>query len=465
MHNQEFLQPILDHPHSIIVDDARSQKYSYQEFYTQVSRYAENLDQHNLKEKSIVIVYGYRNSYQALQQFYACLKQNLIPFIVEAGNLDKIKDLKFNAIITSEELSLEDYPKSAAHKKEDQILYTNLNEDVYEGNENDFLVVTSSGSTSKIPKKILLGKQQTLANIKSNQEALSITRLDTTLVMLPISYSYGLIAQFLSHIMVGANIVFANKSLGILQLPKLLQHYEVTNVFMTPLLSRLLLFYNKRLTTIQNNLRFMTIGGDKPQVEGLQKLQQVFQCPIYGTYGLAEAGPRVATNKFNLSTDLVLSLGDANPGISLQIEHQEKYQELCKAPKAGYLQIETPSLYLGYIQGNVLIPPVSNSILYTKDICVLENGKYQILGRDDEYIQHQNKTIWFYDIGKIFYKTPDVLKVKVGKDSQQRLDIKVYHRNKIEIEDFKKNIAAQYKLEDEKDYAIELIKFNNSQYK
>ena len=58
-----------------------------------------------------------------------------------------------------------------------------------------------------------------------------------------------------------------------------------------------------------------------------------------------------------------------------------------------------------------------------------------------------------------------MLKVKVGKDNQQRLDIKVYHRNKIEIEDFKKSIAAQYKLEDEKDYAIELIKFNNSQYK
>lgn len=462
---EEFLQPLVAYPSSLIIDDARSQTYTYQEFYQLVLGMAYDLEQHALEQNSIVVLYGYRNSFTTLLLFYACIKNNLIPFIVEYGNLDKIKDLKFNALLAPEPIVLEDYADVKEFEITNGNLYTHFNEEIYIGNDNDLAVVTSSGSTSKIPKKILLGKEQTLANIKSNCEALSIDQDDTTLIMLPISYSYGLIAQFLSHICSGADVVFADKSLGILQLPKLLTTHKITSIFMTPLLSRLILYYNKKLKFVENNLRFITIGGNKPQKEGLEKLHKVFQCPIYGTYGLAEAGPRVATNKFDINKDITLSLGKANPGITLQIIKDKKYQALCNTEDIGYMMIQTPSLYLGYIEGNTLIKPSVAFKLFTKDICVQRDGAFHILGRDDEYIHHDNTIIWFYDIGAVFYKDAQVLKVKVYKSDDDKLDIKVYHRNAIALEACKEALAEQFDLQDDKDYTVELIKFNNSQYK
>jgi len=180
---------------------------------------------------------------------------------------------------------------------------------------------------------------------------------------------------------------------------------------------------------------------------------------------LAEAGPRVATNKFDLNKDIVLSLGKANPGINLQIIKDKKYQDLCDTENIGYMTIQTPSLYLGYIEGNELRKPTVAFKLFTKDICEQKNGTFHILGRDDEYIQHNNSIIWFYDIGVIFYRDAQVLKVKVHKGVDNKLDIKVYHRNAIALETCKVTLLEQHDLRDDKDYTIELIKFNNSQYK
>lgn len=465
MNNIGFLQPLIDYPSSIIIDDTSSISYSYKEFYKLILHTSSNLENHLLEKNSIIVIYGYRNSFFTMLLFFACIKNKLIPFIVEAGNLSNIKDLKFNALLSQDSLKFKDYTNVKQYHFEYGNLYTNFHKVIYIGNDNDLVIVSSSGSTSKTPKKILLGKKQTLNNIKSNQQALSISKKDKTLILLPISYSYGLIAQFLSHFFSGAGIIFADKSLGILQLPSLLKKYKITNIFMTPLLSRLLLFYNQNLNFIENNLKFITIGGDKPYKEGIEKLLKVFQCPIFGTYGLAEAGPRVASNKFKLSNNLCLSLGSINPGISVKIINNKKYQKICKTENIGFLLINTPSIYLGYIKGNILQKPKSKMNLKTKDICTYENEKLIILGRDNEYIKHNEKIIWFYDVGKHFYNNSHVLKVKITKNIKDKLDIKIFYRSNIIIEEFKDILFRKYHLKKDLDYSIHLIEFNSSQYK
>ena len=266
------------------------------------------LNHQNIEDHSIIVIYGYRNSFTTLVLLFASVSENLIPFIVESGNLHYTEDLKFNAILTPDPIGFKEYPNIKEISFDHGIIYKNFHKDIYIGSENDFVIVSSSASTSKIPKKILLGKRQTLNNIVSNQKALSISKRDKTLVLLPISYSYGLIGQVLSHLLVGADIFFTNKNLGILQLSALIRKHKITNIFMTPLFSRLFLYYNQNLRIIENSLSFITIGGDKPYEEELKKLQKIFQCPIYGTYGLAEAGPRVATKKFDLEQIQRISL-------------------------------------------------------------------------------------------------------------------------------------------------------------
>lgn len=467
MHKDSFFKPFKQHHDSVIVDATQSKSYTYEEVYNQIADIAAGIEQLHLARHTIIIIYGYKNAFKSLLLFFSCLKCDLIPFLVETGGLPKVTDLRFNGIISDTAINDSIVENASLANVQDAYLYYNINRDVYRGDENDLLIVSSSGTTEGTPKKILLGKKQTIANIASNREAMSITKDDATLVLLPVSYSYGLIAQFLTHFFAGAKIVLGERLLGILQLPQLFQKHQISNVFMTPLLARLILYYYQKIPKIKNSLRFITMGGDKPHLPTFDNVFRLFNCPIYSTYGLAEAGPRVATCKYTAtpSPDTEASIGIVNPGIRLKIAGNEKYQDRYSDTEIGYLQIETPSIYLGYIRGNVLEKPLSSSILTTKDICVKRDNHYVILGREGDFIEHQDRIIWFNSLSDELYHAPEVLKVSIRKDAEDRMEIGVFHRNKINIPEIEEALKDKYDLHAGAHYDLKLIEFNNTYYK
>ncbi|WP_143304654.1 AMP-binding protein [Chitinophaga vietnamensis] len=467
MNNESFLYPFTAYPNGMIINVPQSKAYSYQAFYGLVTAMAGDLEQLHLAKHSVIVIYGYKNSFKALLLFFACIKCGYIPFIVEAASMAKITDLKFNGVFSDETLTGGQFETATRTTIGGEQFYYNIHPEVYIGDENDLLIVSSSGSTSKVPKKILLGKTQTITNIRSNQEALSITEKDVTLLLLPVSYSYGLIAQFLSHFFSGATIVLGERLLSVLQLPELLVKYRVTNVFMTPLLARLILYYNQHTKQIGNSLRFITLGGDKPQAQTLRKIYALFACPIYGTYGLAEAGPRVATYKFMelLSEQEEWCIGDINPGISVEVQREKKYEEMYQGINIGYLSIRSPSIYLGYIKGNKLKKTPSPQVLRTKDICIEKGKRFYLLGREDDFIIYKGKIIWFYKLSRDLYETPGILKITIRKNAGDVLEIKIFHRNVISITGIQDVLNKKYDLKYGVNYHIKLMEFNNTHYK
>lgn len=467
MNNKNFLQPLKMYKTSLIVDVVEDKEYCYSDFSRLIDCVSEEIELYGLTKHSIVIIYGYRNAFKTMLLFFSCIKIDLVPFIVEYGNFDKLQDLKFNAVISEQYKDFNLYKNLQVVPLSQGYLSYNFNKDIYIGSTNDLVIVSSSGTTSAIPQKILLGNRQTIFNIHSNKEALGLNELDTTLVLLPLSYSYGLIAQFLTHLFAGANIILADKVLGILQIDLLLKKYSVTNVFMTPLLARLLIYYNHHCFSYKNNLRFVTIGGDKPHVPTLNKLHDLLGCEIYGTYGLAEAGPRVATNKFDLTTlkNNGLSIGQINPRISVSIQKSTKYQKICGLTEIGHLKVNSKSIYLGYIQGNKLQKPKSDSSIKTKDICTLIDNKIVLLGRENQYVFHNGNILWFNQLSQHFYEDAHVLKVKIKKNIQNQLNIVVYHRNVDSVNDLKESFEAIYDFKYDSNYVLELVEFNNTQYK
>ncbi|HEU4552189.1 MAG TPA: AMP-binding protein [Chitinophaga sp.] len=467
MYKEAFFSPFKEHQHSVIVDATQSKNYTYREVYDQVSGIAADIEKLRIARHTIIVIYGYKNAFKSLQLFFSCLKCDLIPFIVEAGNLSKITDLKFSGIFSEAPLADSLVEKADVQVIQDAYLYYNIHDDVYVGDENDLLIVSSSGTTAGTPKKILLGKKQTIANIQSNREALAITKEDATLILLPVSYSYGLIAQFLTHFFTGARIVLGERLLGVLQLPQLFQRHQVTNVFMTPLLARLILYYYQKIPKIKNNLRFITLGGDKPHPPTFQKTFKLFNCPIYSTYGLAEAGPRVATNKYAEAPlpGRELCIGSVNPGITIKLAASEKYQEKYSDTPIGYLQISSPSIYLGYIKGNELHKPPSDTVLTTKDICIKKENRVFVLGREGDFIEYKDRIIWFNSLSDELYHAPEILKVSIRKDKDDKLEIGIFHRNKITVPDIQQVLKDKYDLHEGDNYYLKLIEFNNTYYK
>jgi long-chain acyl-CoA synthetase len=466
MINFLLLNSFIEYSDSKITEISSSIQYTYKEFYEEIVIQSKKVQLLEIPKKSIVVIYGYRSSLKSLLTLFACIKCELIPHIVAAGDLDRVCDLQYSAVFSQSEIKNSQIVLEYKGYTNESYFYINTNGTPYLGTDNDLIVVSSSGSTSFLPKKILLGKQETMANIDSNKKMLSITKTDYTLLMLPVSYSYGLIAQFFTHIYVGANILIGEKILSILQLSSLLKKHGVTNFFMTPLIARLLLYYNQNKGHIENDLNFVTIGGGKPQEDTVRRINKLLNCPIYGTYGLAEAGPRVSTNKISVALkDFSLTIGETNPEVEVEIINKKKYQELCETENVGYLKIKSPSIYLGYIKGNLLVKSPSNKELITKDIGINNNGAITILGREDEFIKINDKPIWFYKLSEEFYKHPNIIKITISKTDYDTLNIKVFYRGRVNITEITDSLDCKYNLRQGINYELFQIKFNNAQYK
>lgn len=465
MDTEEFIKPFRIYKDSQIIDISSQTGYKYSEFNEEAELISSEIKTLAIPLYSIVLIYKVSSTINSLLFFYASLKSGFIPFIVETEEIEDLEDLKYSAVICDYELN------NITHNSVKQVIYRGniyykCNEECFLGTEEDFIVATSSKSTSSVSKKILLGKKQTLFNIKSNINSLSIKHSDKTLILLPLSYCYGLIAQFLSHISVGADIFIAPKVVGVIQLQTLLIKFKISTLFLTPLLARLVLIYNK--TPINNVLRYATLGGDKPSASTILKIQNLLDCTIFGTYGLGEAGPRVATNKFNSDhiKNNKISLGNLNTGIHATIIPNQEYEAKTNISGVGYLKIFTQSVYIGYIEGNKLIRPESNEYIITKDIVYKQNNEYYLLGRENEYIVKNNKLYWFQEFKSHFYNNPNILKVIIKKQMNYILDITVFykclHDITLEIED---SFLSKYKLEKDIDYKLHIIKYQYNQYK
>lgn len=456
-----LLESFTKYPDSTI-EESPLLKFTYSEFYAEINRISSAIDSLPLPKKSVVIIYGIKSQLKSMMLLLGCINSDLIPFIVEGGGMDKIKDLKFAAVISEDGSPiLEDFKRTNFLN---YILSYKDSTEHFIGDENSLLVVSSSGTTAKIPKKILLGQKETMRNIASNVEALKLNKKEKTLIVLPVSYSYGLIAQFFSHLYVGASIVFATKNIGILQIPYLLNKHNITNIYLTPLLARLVVYYNLKSKPKANNLNFIAIGGDKPYKSIIRKITDLFNCNIYSTYGLAEAGPRVATNFFRKGDDhSTITIGKPNPNVGVEIKATPKYNKIFNNEKIGLLNIETPSIFLGYIKGNKIQAPQSQKTIKTKDLGMkTENGEVVILGRSDQYFISEGKTVWFFDLTQDIYESDNVIKVKIQKKTKMNID--VFYRGSMEEAPIIESLQQKYGIEPTKDYHIQFIKYDGNLY-
>ncbi len=465
MKQNEFIQPFYDYPKSLIINQLNGDSYTYREFYKEVSNVDTELRNQRILKNSIVVIYGFKSSFKIMVLFFYCVKNGLIPFIVEQGNYNSIEDLNYNILLAPETLNLDTVVGSEKEKFKFGKVYQNSNQDLYIGDSNSFVIVSSSGSTSNIAKKILLGKKETLNNIRSNQKVLGIGKDDITLIILPLSYSYGLIAQFLSHFLAGANIILTDKTLGILQLSSILNRYNITNLFMTPLMVRLFFNYCNTIKSTKNKLKFITVGGNRINKKDINRLRKFFECVVYLTYGLAEAGPRVATKKIDPKDIFIHDIGELNPGVKIVVEEDPKYQKICGVQEVGRLCIQTNSMYLGYVSGRTLKKSADRNELKTNDICVKENKKIFLKGRVEDYIVlGSNRVVWFSEIEDNLYEDVNVLKVKTEKRCKDKLHLTIYCRKQDTVCNLSRELFSKYGL-DSSECTIEVVEFNNLQYK
>jgi acyl-CoA synthetase (AMP-forming)/AMP-acid ligase II len=158
------------------------------------------------------------------------------------------------------------------------------------------LILLTSGSTGRT-RAVILQHHAILANLRSNIQALDLRDDDRTLIVLPLSHAYALVHQCLCHLMIGATVCLPPRTLVGTMMHAYLKSSVITTCSVVPPVLRTLVAGLKRSKVLLPALRLLSVGAafaDRQTATDFLSLLPHTRMAV--TYGLTEAGPRVATH-------------------------------------------------------------------------------------------------------------------------------------------------------------------------
>ena len=274
------------------------------------------------------------------------------------------------------------------------------------------LAIFSSGTTGE-PKAIMHALFSVFANARLHAEAIGLRPGDVVGCVLPVYFSYGLVANLLASLLTGASVAIHEKSATISG--QWLEQQRVSVLGLTP-------FFAEHLDTCSPFLRLMTFGGDALTARtALSIMDRYPHCEHYATYGLTEAGPRVAT--WRLERGLferhdIAPLGRPLRGVLLELRDADG-----RPTDHGELVVSTPTRMLGYVHGverGHHMPDWPADEVHTGDIYQRIDGEIFFAGRMKEIIVQSGEKIYPLAIELVIQSIAGVVDVRVDAASDPR---------------------------------------------
>jgi acyl-CoA synthetase (AMP-forming)/AMP-acid ligase II len=154
-------------------------------------------------------------------------------------------------------------------------------------------VVMLTSGTSGFASGCVTSVEAMMRNGARHAAALGMRPEDTVLINLPLYFSFALVAQALGTLGLGGRVVIDGPPFNAEAYAKVLAAHGVTVSALSPTQVRTILQHD---TKLPDTVRVLSVGGDSLAPEHVAALLQ--HRPggeLYLTYGLTQAGPRVAT--------------------------------------------------------------------------------------------------------------------------------------------------------------------------
>lgn len=250
------------------------------------------------------------------------------------------------------------------------------------GGGGDALLISTSGTTGW-PKHVRLGAEGTAFNIAAHLRSFGFSAPMRNLQLLAVNYSYGCIASLLGTLANGGTVIFPRGMDGE-GIADALRTHRPDTLYLSPALAENLI---DAVAPIGKgwfgSVTRIGIGGDAcpPALRGKIARAMPGARP-YITFGVTEAGPRVAT----LAPEEFLvhpgSVGYPIPGVTLGVFDEAGGP--CAPGRVGRLEITTPSAMRGYL-GQA---PLSGRVIVSGDLASLDaDGRLTLHGRSDRQIK------------------------------------------------------------------------------
>jgi len=267
------------------------------------------------------------------------------------------------------------------------------------------IAIFSSGSTGE-PKAILHSLKNIFSNARKHIESIDLKQTDIVGAILPLYYSYGLVAGLFSSLLVKSHIVLHSKSASVDA--SWIIKKKITVLALTP-------FFSRTLQKCIPDLRVLTLGGDVLHSKQALSLMTLFpKCQLFSTYGLTEAGPRVATWKLDkniLENNLIAPIGIPLKGVKLSILKNDKTNS-----RIGELIVTTPTKMLGYYYGvekGYSDPGWNDNKIHTGDLYEEKDNEIFFIGRKKFVIMQGGEKIFPLELESVIHSINGVIDVKV----------------------------------------------------
>ncbi len=242
------------------------------------------------------------------------------------------------------------------------------------------LGIPTSGSTG-VPRVVLNSFDRLWLNARMHAASVGVSANDHVLLSLPLSFSYGFVAGLLGGMASEARVTLGGVHRG--------DAGHVTVMMATPASS------HELLTMPALRPRVLTVGGDvlhKPLALAL--IERMPSTRLFATYGLTEAGPRVASSA--VTVDVLeacggVPLGEPLDGVSWRLH------DVTGVDEVGELEVSSPTLMHGYMDDAQTTSEVlldGGRALRTGDLFAMRAGRPVFCGRRKRLIVRGGEKIF-----------------------------------------------------------------------
>ncbi len=304
---------------------------------------------------------------------------NFLNFIICSGDISRINNKTIN--------SFEDILNTSS-----KIEISTLNI----ANDLSALIYTS-GSTG-VPKGVMQTHLSMTFTLESLIEYLRLSNTDKILLVLPLSFDYGLY-QLLMSVQLGATLVLERSFSYPAQIFNRIKEVSVTVFPGVPTIYSMIISMHRRNKLIFPTITRLTNTAATLPTEYNKFLKEVFPFAlIYKMYGLTEC-KRVCYLEPELLDKKPSSVGKAIPGTEVFLLNQDLKK--VKALETGMLYVRGPHIMRGYwnqkeLSNEVLIDGEipGEKLLCTKDWFKMDSdGDLYFLGRSDDIIKTRGEKV------------------------------------------------------------------------
>jgi acyl-CoA synthetase (AMP-forming)/AMP-acid ligase II len=269
-------------------------------------------------------------------------------------------------------------------------------------------VVLFTSGTSGFASGCVFTLEALLRNATRHADAIGQRTDDTVLVTLPLHFSFALVAQAFATLVRGGRLVVGGLPFHSATYMRNLATHRVTVSSLTPVLVRSLPECD---AAWPDSLRVLTVGGDALAVEQVEQLLRARPGrELYLTYGLTQAGPRVAT----LAAHRELAHRQGSVGHPLA-GTQVLLEDLGDGTGRKQLLVSSDTLMqrrLGRLEGRATDDWRSAGVLATGDIFEQDaDGYLYFRGRLADWIVRRGEKICLAAVRRVAGQLPGVVGV------------------------------------------------------